>query len=210
MTNILGLLTNLVIYIISTLGYAGVGLLMAIESACIPLPSEIIAPFAGFLVFTGRFSLWGVALAGGVGSMLGSWLTYEIGKYGGRPLVEKYGKYILISRHDLDIADRFFVKYGSFSTFVGRLLPVVRTFISLPAGIAKVPLKKFLIYSFIGSVIWTYLLAYLGMKLGENWNTLRDKLHGFDTAIIVIIVLGAAWWVWRHVKNRNKETEIRN
>jgi membrane protein DedA with SNARE-associated domain len=210
MSSILSSVTNIIIHTISALGYLGVVLLMAIESACIPLPSEIIAPFAGFLVFTGRFSLWGVALAGGVGSMLGSWLTYEIGKYGGRPLVEKYGKYILISRYDLDIADRFFVKYGSLSTFVGRLLPVVRTFISLPAGIAKVPLKKFLIYSFIGSVIWTYLLAYLGMKLGENWNTLRDKLHGFDTVIIVIIVLGAAWWVWRHVKNRNKETEIRN
>jgi membrane protein DedA with SNARE-associated domain len=103
----------------------------------------------------------------------------------------------------LDIADHFFIKYGSLSTFIGRLLPVVRTFISLPAGIAKVPLKKFLIYSFIGSAIWTYILAYLGMKLGENWNTLRDRLHGFDTAIIVLIVLGATWWIWRHVKNRN-------
>ena len=199
------IITSFIVHTISALGYPGVVILMAIESACIPLPSEIIAPFAGYLAFTGRFALWAIALAGGTGSMLGSWLTYEIGKYGGRPLVEKYGKYIFISHHDLDIADRFFAKYGNFSTFIGRLLPVVRTFISLPAGIAKVPLKKFLFYSFIGSVIWTYILAYLGMKLGENWDTLRDKFHGLDTAIILLIILGVIWWVWRHLKNRKSK-----
>ena len=203
MSHIISSVTNFIIHTISSLGYTGVGLLMAIESACIPLPSEIIGPFAGFLVSMGRFSLFGVALAGAFGSMVGSWVTYEIGKWGGRPLVEKYGKYILISRHDLDIADRFFAKYGNFSTFFGRLLPIVRTFISLPAGIAKVPKTKFLIYSFVGSFIWTYLLAYIGMKLGEHWNTLRDKLHYFDTAIIVLIALGIAWWIWRHFKYRN-------
>jgi membrane protein DedA with SNARE-associated domain len=134
--------------------------------------------------------------------MAGSWLTYEIGMHKGRPFVEKYGKWIFISKHDLDIADRFFSKYGNLSTFIGRLLPVVRTFISLPAGIAKVPLLPFLFYSFLGSVIWTYLLAYFGMKLGENWDSLRDKLHGFDTAIIVLIIIGGMWWVWRHFKHR--------
>ena len=132
--------------------------------------------------------------------MAGSFITYEIGKLGGRPIIEKYGKYILISKHDLDMADRFFAKYGNLSTFIGRLLPVVRTFISLPAGISRVPRAPFLFYSFIGSVIWTYILAYFGMKLGENWNTLRDKLHGFDTAIIILIILGAIWWVYRHIK----------
>ncbi len=176
---------------------------MAIESACIPLPSEIIAPFAGYLVFTGRFNLFWVSIAGGVGSMLGSWVTYEIGKFGGRPLVEKYGKYVLVSRHDLDMADSFFAKYGNFSTFVGRLLPVVRTFISLPAGIARMPKTPFLIYSFVGSVIWTYLLAFIGMKLGENWNTLRDRLHNFDLIIIAIIILGVVGWVYAHVKRKS-------
>lgn len=202
--HLVSLLTTFIIHTISALGYPGVALLMAIESACIPLPSEIIAPFAGYLAYTGRFNLFAIALAGGVGSMVGSFVTYEIGKFGGRPLVEKYGKYILISKHDLDLADKFFAKYGNLSTFIGRLLPVVRTFISLPAGIARVPRIPFLIYSFVGSVIWTYLLAYLGMKLGENWSTLRDRLHGFDTAIIALILIGAVWWVWRHFKNSSK------
>ncbi len=204
--HIFSVLTAFIVNITSSMGYAGVGILMAIESAAIPLPSEIIAPFAGYLVYTGRFTLFWVAIAGGVGSMAGSWITYEIGKHGGRPLVEKYGKYILVSRHDLDIADKFFAKYGNLSTFIGRLLPVVRTFISVPAGIAKVPLGPFLIYSFIGSVIWTWLLAYVGMKLGEHWHTLRDKLHGFDMAIIILILLGGIWWVWRHIKQVRKDS----
>jgi len=201
---IISVLTNFIIHTISSMGYSGVAVLMAIESACIPLPSEIIAPFAGFVAYQGKFTLWGIALAGGVGSMLGSWLTYEIGKYGGRPFVEKYGKWVLISRHDLDIADRFFARYGHLSTFIGRLLPVVRTFISLPAGIARVKLVPFLFYSFVGSVIWTYVLAYFGMKLGENWASLRDRLHGFDTAIIILIVLGVVWWVYRHIQNSRR------
>lgn len=198
---VIAFLTNFIVNVISSSGYAGVAFLMAIESACIPLPSEIIAPFAGYLAFTGRFSLFWVSIAGGLGSMVGSFITYEIGYFGGRPLVEKYGKYILISRRDLDLADKFFARYGQLSTFLGRMLPVVRTFISLPAGIAKVPRLPFLFYSFLGSVIWTYLLAYFGMKLGENWDTLRDRLHGFDTAIIVLILLGAGWWVYRHFKS---------
>lgn len=167
--HIFAILTNFIIHVISSMDYFGVALLMGIESACIPLPSEIIAPFAGYLVHTGQFSLFGVAIAGGFGSMAGSFITYEIGKYGGRPFVEKYGKYILISKHDLNLADNFFKKYGNLSTFIGRLLPVVRTFISLPAGIAGVPRIPFLFYSFLGSFIWTYILAYFGMKLGENW-----------------------------------------
>src|SRR3989344_6574720 len=119
---IISTLTNFITQTISSWGYVGVGALMAIESACIPLPSEIIAPFAGYLAFTGRFNLFGIAIAGGVGSMVGSFITYEIGKYGGRPIVERYGKYVLISKRDLDMADRFFAKYGNLSTFIGRLL----------------------------------------------------------------------------------------
>lgn len=204
-SHIISVLTGFIVNVISGGGYAGVALLMAIESAAIPLPSEIIAPFAGYLVYTGRFSLFWVGIAGGVGSAIGSALTYWLGHKGGRPLIEKYGKYVLISRHDLDIADRFFAKHGNWSTFIGRLLPVVRTFISVPAGIARVPFWKFLWYSFFGSVLWTWLLAYLGMKLGENWHTLRDKLHGFDTTIIVLIILGGVWWVYRHIKHVREE-----
>ena len=178
---------------------------MAIESACVPLPSEIIAPFSGYLVFMGKFNLWFVALAGGFGSMVGSWIIYEIGKFGGRPLVEKYGKWILVSHHDLDLSDKFFAKYGEMSTFIGRLLPVVRTFISLPAGIAQIPKTRFLIYSFIGSFIWTLLLAYIGMKLGQNWESLHSRFQKFDVIILGLIIVGAAFWIYRHVKNSNEE-----
>lgn len=203
--HIISVLTTFIIYVISSLGYAGVAALMAIESAAIPLPSEVIAPFAGYLVFTGRFVLFWVAIAGGIGSSLGSIVTYYIGMYGGRPLIEKFGKYVLISKRDLDLADSFFAKHGSWSTFIGRLLPVVRTFISIPAGVSRVPFVKFVWFSFIGSFLWTYLLAYVGMKLGENWSTLRMRLHGFDTAIIVCIGLFVVWWVWRHFRHKDHE-----
>jgi membrane protein DedA with SNARE-associated domain len=205
MTSILGAITNFIIHTISTLGYAGVGLLMAIESACIPLPSEVIAPFAGFLAQSGRFSLFYIAIAGGLGSSVGSVLMYWIGLKGGRPLVEKYGKYILISHHDIAKADRFFVKYGSLSTFIGRLLPVVRTFISLPAGIERVEFKKFLFYSFLGSFIWTYFLAYIGYKLGQNWESLHTKFQKFDVAIVIIIVILILLYIWRHLRHIKRD-----
>lgn len=201
-TAIINFLTGIIISVISQSGYVGVALLMGIESAAIPLPSEIIMPFAGYLASEGRFSLWGLALAGGVGSAIGSAVTYWLGRYGGRPLIERYGRYILISQHDLALADRFFARFGLLSTFVGRLLPVVRTFISVPAGIARVRFWPFVFYSFVGSVIWSWLLAYIGMKLGPEWVSLRERAHGLDYIIIALILLGAAWWVWRHFRNR--------
>ena len=197
LTHIIDILTNFVISVISQGGYVGVAVLMGIESAAIPLPSEIIMPFAGFLVAEGRFTLFGIALAGATGSMVGSAITYWIGRYGGRPFIEKYGKYVLVSSRDLDLADRFFAKYGLISTFIGRVLPVFRTFISVPAGIAKVRFGWFLFYSFVGSFIWSALLGYFGLKLGPKWMELRDRAHGLDVAIIVIILLGITWWVYR-------------
>lgn len=199
-SQLLTIVTNFVVHTISSLGYLGVILLMAIESACIPLPSEIIIPFAGFLAGTGRFTLFGVAMAGGVGSAIGSAVMYYIGLKGGRPLVEKYGRYIFISYHDLNLADKFFTRYGGASTFIGRLLPVVRTFISLPAGIERVPFWKFLWYSFLGSFIWSYALGYAGMKLGQNWDMLRDKFHYLDIVIVLAIALCAVWWIQKHVR----------
>jgi membrane protein DedA with SNARE-associated domain len=200
---IIDILTHFIIQVTEMLGYTGVAVLMAIESAAIPLPSEIIMPFAGFVVSTGKFNLWLVALAGGVGSAVGSAITYYIGYYGGRPLVKKYGKYVFVSQHDLNLADRFFEKYGSLSTFIGRLLPVVRTFISVPAGIAKTPFWPFLWYSFFGSFLWSLLLAYVGMKLGPQWFELREKVHWIDYVIAVIILVGGIWWIYRHFKHRN-------
>lgn len=199
-SEIISVLTNFIIHVISSTGYFGVGLLMAIESAAIPLPSEIIMPFAGFLVSEGRFSLFGVALAGGIGSAVGSAITYGIGRYGGRPFVERYGKYFLVSKHDIEISDRFFARFGGMSSFIGRLLPVVRTFISIPAGIAKVNFFKFVLYSFLGSVFWSLFLAYFGMKLGSSWMTFRETYHWIDYIIAGIIVIGGIWWVIRHIR----------
>ena len=193
-----------IIMVISCLGYGWFVLLMSIELANIPLPSEIIMPFSGYLVFQGQFNLWWVGFFGAVGCLVGSVLSYWLGYYGGRPLIEKYGKYILISHHDLNLADRWFKKYGDATAFFSRLLPIVRTYISFPAGIAKMDFKRFSIYTFLGSLPWCLLLAWIGLKLGDNWETLKKYFHGFDWVIGVLILAGIAWWVWRHVKNRKR------
>jgi membrane protein DedA with SNARE-associated domain len=199
--NILSSVTSLIVHVISTLGYPGVGILMAIQTIAIPMPSEVIIPFAGSLVTAGRFSLIGIALTGCLGSSLGAAVAYFIGFKGGRPLVEKYGKFILISRHDLQMADDFFAKHGTKAAFLGMLLPVVRSFISFPAGISKVKFWKFEVYVFLASFIWSLILAYIGFKLGENWMSLRDKFKSLDYIIVVLIVLGAVWWVQRHIRH---------
>ena len=162
------LIAAFVIATISGLGYLGIVLLMAIESACIPLPSEVIMPFAGYLVFTGRFDLLLAATAGALGCNLGSAAAYAVGYFGGRPLVERWGRYVLMSHRDLDLVDRFFVRYGGITVFLCRVLPVVRTFIALPAGIARMPPLRFHVYTFVGSWIWCYVLAYIGFRLGER------------------------------------------
>jgi membrane protein DedA with SNARE-associated domain len=197
-----------VIWGISSTGYFGIVLMMAIESACIPLPSEIIMPFSGYLVYSGRFdSLWLVATLGAIGCNLGSVLAYEVGYYGGRPLVERWGRYILLSEKDLDWSERFFVKYGSATVFIARLLPVVRTFIALPAGIAKMPRVRFHVYTFIGSWPWCFALAWIGLKLGEKWNSderVKMWFHRLDAVILGVIVIGAVWFVWHRWKHRVK------
>jgi membrane protein DedA with SNARE-associated domain len=175
---------------------------MAIESACIPLPSELIMPFAGYLVFEGSMKLIWVATSGAIGCNLGSFIAYEIGCYGGRPLVERYGHWILMGRRDLDRADRFFARWGYLAVFIARLLPVVRTFIALPAGIARMPRVRFHIYTFLGSWPWCFALAWLGMKLGQNWRGLARYLHKLDIVILVLIVVGIVWFVHSHWQNR--------
>lgn len=200
-----GLLSKIAAIIIATIsasGYLGVTLLMAIESACIPLPSELIMPFAGYLVHTGRFNLWIVATAGAIGCNLGSIVAYEIGYYGGRPMVERFGRYILLNKHDLEVAEKFFLRYGAAAIFIGRLLPVVRTFIALPAGIGKMPRVRFHIYTFLGSWPWCLALAYIGMKLGDHWDTLGKYFHRFDIVIAVLLIAGIAFFLRSHWKNR--------
>ncbi len=185
-------------------GYSGIVILMGIESACIPLPSELIMPFAGYLVFEGKMSLWWVATAGAIGCNVGSLVAYEIGCYGGRPLVERYGRWILMGKRELDWADRFFARWGYLAVFIGRLLPVVRTFIALPAGIARMPRVRFHVYTFLGSWPWCLGLAWFGMKLGENWRGIGKYFHRFDAVILAALAVGIVWFVWSHWQNRIK------
>ncbi|HEU5451830.1 MAG TPA: DedA family protein [Terriglobales bacterium] len=213
--NIIAALSAFIIHVISALGYPGIVLLMAIESACIPLPSEVIMPFSGALTLAaiaghyGRepFSLVLVAFFGALGCNVGSEVAYAIGYYGGRPLVEKYGSYLLLSRRELDWADHFFARYGDRTVFLSRLLPVVRTFIALPAGVARMPRLRFHIFTFIGSFPWCLALAYVGMKLGERWESdprLKTWFHRFDALILAVIVLGVAAFIWTRWKHRIK------
>lgn len=198
---IIGYLAGFIIAVISAGGYLGVVLLMAIESACIPLPSEVVMPFAGYLVYTGRFDLLAAATAGAIGCNLGSTVAYYVAAYGGRPVIERWGRYALIRTHDLDRAEQLFDRFGSVMVFVGRLLPVIRTFIAFPAGLARMRMLPFQIYTFVGSWIWCLVLAYIGFILGDRWNSdpqFRRIYHALDLVIVVLLVAGIAWFVWSH------------
>ena len=196
---VISLLASWIVAVISAAGYFGVVVLMAIESACIPLPSEVIMPFAGYLVSIGQFSLIGAATMGALGCNVGSTVAYYVAAKGGRPAFERWGKYILIGRAEIERADRFFARYGSATVFFGRLLPVVRTFIAFPAGLARMPMLKFQIYTFLGSWPWCFALAYIGYVLGARWDsdpTFRKLFHEFDAVIVVVVLAGFAWFVW--------------
>ena len=206
---IIASLAGFIIAVISKAGYLGVLLLMAIESACIPLPSEIIMPFAGYLVYKGQFNLLLAATAGAIGCNLGSVIAYEIGHYGGRPLIERYGSYVFLGRHELDLAERFFKRFGAVAVLVGRLLPVIRTFIALPAGVAKMPRLRFHVFTFVGSWPWCFVLAYVGMRLGRSWETdprFKDVFHRFHLGVEVVLLAAIVWFVWSHWKQRGSET----
>src|ERR1700691_664548 len=204
---ILGILFAFISHLVAATGYAGIAILMAIESACIPLPSELIMPFAGYLVFQGTMKLVWVATAGAIGCNLGSLIAYEIRCHGGRPLVERYGRWILMGRRELDWADRFFDRWGEMAVFIARLLPVIRTFIALPAGGARMPRGKFHIYTFLGSWPWCLALAWFGMKLGENWRTIGKYFHKMDAVVGAVLLTGFAWFVWSHWQNRLRVSE---
>jgi membrane protein DedA with SNARE-associated domain len=196
-------LAGFIIATISGGGYLGIVALMAIESACVPLPSEIIMPFSGYLASTGRFDLLLAATAGAVGCNVGSTVAYFAGRIGGRPFLERWGHWLLIGRRDLAGADRFFARFGGTAVLIGRLLPVIRTFIALPAGIARMPQLRFQIYTFIGSWPWCFALAYAGDRLGQQWQSdprLRAFMHRFDLGIVALIAVGIVWFVWRHVR----------
>ncbi len=191
-------------------GYVGVAVAMAIESAAIPLPSELILPFAGWVVSRGvvepltgvTWTYWGAVVAGVVGNTVGSLVAYGVGAFGGRPLLERYGRYILISAHDLDLADRHFARYGDATVFFSRMLPIVRTFISIPAGIARMPLWRFLIFSVLGAIPWVMLLVWAGIVLGDHWTDLKQSLKGVDYLVAAALVALVGLFLWRHLKHR--------
>jgi membrane protein DedA with SNARE-associated domain len=206
------------VYVMATLSYAGIAVLMGIESACIPLPSELIMPYAGalsdpavnaalsdqFHVTLTPFNLLFAAIAGAVGCNLGSELAYWVGAKGGRPAIEKYGRVLLVSKKEIELADRWFEKYGEWIIFVARLLPVIRTFIAFPAGVARMNRTKFHVYTFAGSLPWCFGLAWVGQWLGarllEEHSPLKQFMHRADAVIGAVIVVAGAYFVWSRVK----------
>jgi len=202
---ILAAVAAFIIGVISATGYAGVCFLMAIESACIPLPSEVIMPFAGYLVHTGRLSLFWVATAGALGCNLGSALAWWVGAWGGRPVITRWGRFVLLDLHDLARAEHYFAKYGGITVFLARLLPVIRTFIALPAGIARMPQLRFHLYTFLGSWPWCFALAWAGMRLGQAWDTdprFKAWFHRFHLGVEILLLAAVVWFVWTHWRNR--------
>ena len=182
-------------------GYWAVMIMMAIESANIPLPSEAIMPTAGILVHEGKLNMHLSALAGAIGCVLGSNPSYFLGLYGGRPFLKKYGRYLLLREKDMEIATKWVEKYGDMTFFVCRMLPVVRTFISFPAGVLKAHFWMFNLYTFIGSLIWCYFLTWVGMVFGEHMEVFRDYWHKFDLLIVVVCVAGFGYYLYRHLKH---------
>jgi membrane protein DedA with SNARE-associated domain len=190
-------LSNFIITVIEQLGYAGVFVGMTLESVGFPLPSEIIMPFAGYVVWEGKLTLIGVTLAGTLGCLVGSLIAYGIGAFGGRPLLERYGKYVLIRTQELDLAEEWFKKYGEGAVFVSRLLPVFRTYISYPAGIVRMDVKRFSVYTVLGSLPFCFALAYVGVALGPHWEDIRGLFRYFNIAVVVGVVALVGYLIYR-------------
>lgn len=200
--HLFGFITN----IISQTGYAGICFFMVLESMVFPIPSEAVMPFAGFLAAQGRFTLLGVAIASSLGSMIGSWLSYAIGLYGGRPFINKFGKFLLLDHHHLELTEKFFEKYGNQAILISRFIPVVRHLISIPAGMAKMDFKKFSLDTFIGATIWNMFLAWLGTKLLQNWAVIKKYTHYLDY-VVVLLIVGAVVYFYFKLVNANKLNE---
>jgi membrane protein DedA with SNARE-associated domain len=195
-------ISNLIISLISSFGYAGIFFAMALESACIPFPSEIIMPFSGFVVSEGKMGLLEITLVGALGNLLGSVVAYQVGLRGGRPFLDKNGKYLLLSKKKLDLAEDWFSKYGDWAVLLSRILPVMRTYISLPAGIARMNFGKFSFYTFVGSLPWCFALGYIGVLLGPKWDSLKGWFHILDAIIIISIICIILYMIFRYKKNK--------
>lgn len=199
--SLLSALINWIESVINSMGAPGIALLMAVESCNIPLPSEAVLPFAGYLASKGEMGFHQAAFAGAVGCVIGSIPSYYLGYFGGRKFFEQYGKYLLVSKKDLDDADKWVDKYGDWAFFICRMLPVIRTFISLPAGILKARKRTFFILTFLGSLAWSYLLVYIGVKLGEHLEMLKSIWHKFDIVIILAVLILGGIYIYKHIKH---------
>ncbi len=202
MFNMISYLGDLALGVIDKTGYAGVFILSMLESAAIPIPSEIVVPFSGFLATVGRFSFWLVVFVATTANLAGSIFLYWIGSKGGRWFLEKYGKMVFIHKHDLERGDKWFAKYGTKAIFFGRMLPVVRTFISLPAGVAGMNLSEFSLFTFLGSLPWNFFLAAIGYKAGEHWMVLHSYFRKLDILIVLLIGVLIAVYLWKHIRKK--------
>lgn len=203
---LLAAVAEFVVSVIDQSGYLGIFALMALEGSFLPIPSEIILPFSGYLVAQGRFDLWIVALMGALSNIAGTLFTYWISRTLGRAFLERWGKYVLVTKGDIDAAHRLFAKYGSPIIFFSRLLPAVRGFVPIPAGVAKMSLAPFILYVFVGSFLWSLFLTYLGVLVGENWRELKGYFLAVDWVILVLVVALGVWWVWRHIRALRAES----
>lgn len=204
---ILHSLSSLIISTVDSAGYWGIFVLMALEGSFIPVPSEIILPFSGFLASEGRFSIWMIAFVGAVGNIIGTLFTYAVARYLGLPFLYKYGKYVLLTRGDIVMAQRLFTKFGVPIIFISRLLPGVRGFVPIPAGIAKMNLVPFVIYVFVGSFLWSLFLTYIGFLLGEHWEAMRPYVERPALALLALAAVGLLWWLWRRIQAIRKESK---
>jgi len=197
------IISQYAVKILEAMGYWGAGLLMALESMIAPVPSEAGMPFVGFLVADGKWSLWASLLSTSLGSIVGSLISYYLGYYGGKPLVLKVGKYLLLDRHDLEMTENFFNKRsGVWTLFISRFIPVIRHFISIPAGIGRMPIGSFVIATVIGATLWNGFLLYLGLKLRENWQVVQKYSHQIDIGVVLFLVVLLGWFVHSRLQKR--------
>jgi len=194
-------LIDLFTHIISTAGYAGITFLMTLESMVVPVPSEAVMPFAGMLWFSGKMSFWPIVIFSTIGSIIGSLISYYIGLYGGRPLIKKYGKYLLLSEHDLSLTERFFARFGDKTIFISRFIPVIRHLISIPAGTGKMNIAKFITYTIIGAGLWNAFLTYLGYKLGSNWTEIRKYSEVVDIILVILLIALVVFYFYKKRKH---------
>lgn len=199
---VLAKMGELAVNIITSTGYFGIFILMALESTMIPLPSELVMPFAGYLAYQGVFNIYLVCLVSGIATVFGSLFSYYLGKYGGEPFLEKYGKYFLINKEDLKKTHKYFEKHGEKTIFISRFIPVVRHLISIPAGIAEMNVKKFVLYTFLGGLIWNSFLAYVGYLLAERWELVHEYTKPLSYVVLVLLIIGVIYFVYKHLLSK--------